>query len=246
MPTVGRRRQGLVLAAGFEPANLRLIRAALSAGLSYARTMCCMEPRASDDLAPPAWRAGMLPVTPTRRGIRPSIRTSTCRRLQPVPLPVGLGGHVADRAGFEPARRRAPDGLATRYLQPLGHRSAPNCRGTESGSRTRTELAPRQGLSLVRLPISPPRSAWRMLEGSNPRGTGSRASPVLETGALPLGQASGVQHMARSGGVEPPAGGVGDRRAAAARPCECRGQDGWVRATGLVLPTHARYLCATS
>lgn len=24
------------------------------------------------------------------------------------------------------------------------------------------------------------------------------------------------------------------------------GQDGWVRATDLVLPTHARYLCATS
>lgn len=65
---------------------------------------------------------------------------------------------LADRAGFEPARRGTPGGLATRYLQPLGHRSAATSSGTESGGRTRTRLAPHQGLGLARLPIvSPPR-----------------------------------------------------------------------------------------
>lgn len=122
--------------------------------------------------------------------------------------------------------------------------------GTESGGRTRTRLAPHQGLNLVRLPKFRHLGTWRMLKGSNLRDADLRALPVFETGALPLGQACArCAHRVEGHGRE-----ESNLRQAvletAALPqldrISVSGQDGWFRATDLVLPTHARYLCATS
>jgi len=98
LPTVGRRRHAAVLVAGFEPAPTA-ISGRCSGRAELHQNGGCVEPHRGHDPRTAAWKAAVFPTTPMRH--------------------VG----VADRTGFEPVQHAVLDGLATRYLRPLSHRS---------------------------------------------------------------------------------------------------------------------------
>ena len=85
-----------------------------------------------------------------------------------------------------------------------------------------------------------------MLEGSNPRSTGSPCFTRFRDGRL-TARPSIREEMWHSRAESNLRQVVLETAALPQLDCvHIDGQDGWVRATDLVLPTHARFLCATS